>query len=280
MKSLFITGCSSGIGRATALHFAARGYRTLAGVRKAADGDALRAADSSGNLQPVLVDVTDTARIRALAAELDADLGAAGLDGLVNNAGFATGGPLEFLDPAAARQVLEVNVMGPLQVTQALLPLIRRARGRIVTVGSIGGKVVTPANGIYNMSKFAVEAFNDVLRLELAAQGISVSLIEPGPIATPMLNGVPAMVEEVTRAIPPEARELYRAQIDGTVRFFSRAASRALAPETVARVIQHALESPRPKTRYLVTTDAKLISFLRWLLPDRMFDRTSALLAR
>lgn len=280
MKSIFISGCSTGIGRATALLFAAKGYRTFAGVRKESDAESLRADDTSGNLEPVLIDVTDAEQIRRLASNLDTKLGPQGLDGLVNNAGFGTGAPLEFLDPAMARRVMEVNVMGPLFVTQALLPLIRKARGRIVTIGSIGGRVVSPVNGIYSMSKFAIEAFNDALRLELAAQGISVSLIEPGPISTPMLNGVPAIVEEVGKTLPPEAIALYGGHIESTARYFGKMASRASPPEAVAKVIEHAMESPRPKTRYLVTTDAKAAAFLRWLLPDRLFDRVSAFLAK
>lgn len=279
MKTILITGCSTGIGRATALRFAGKGYRTFAGVRKESDAESLTSADTSGNLEPVFVDVTDEQQIRALAQHLESAVGEQGLNGLVNNAGYGEGAPLEFLDPAVARRVMDINVIGPLLVTQAVLPLIRKARGRIVTIGSIGGKVVSPINGIYSMSKHAIEAFNDALRMELAPHGVSVSLIEPGPISTPMLNGVPAMVEEVSKTLPPEARELYGDQIESTARYFRKMGERAEPPDAVAEVIEHAMESPRPKTRYLVTTDAKSAAFMRWLLPDRLFDRAVAMMA-
>ncbi len=272
MKSILISGCSTGIGRATALFFSAKGYRVFAGVRRSGDAESLRAADEAGNIEPVMLDVTSAEQRQAMADHLDGTLGDAGLDVLVNNAGVGKGAPLEFVDPEMVRQTFEVNVMGPLLLTQSLLPLVRKARGRIITVGSIGGKIAGPINGAYGMSKFAVEAFCDVLRAELAPQGIEVSLIEPGPIETPMLLGVPEMVEEVKATMPTEAMTLYGDQIRKVAGYFASLGKRASPPLEVARVIERAAESARPKTRYRVTVDAKIGVVLKWLLPDRAFD--------
>ncbi|MGE0624855.1 MAG: SDR family NAD(P)-dependent oxidoreductase [Pseudomonadales bacterium] len=280
MKSLLISGCSSGIGRATALHFAGKGYRVFAGVRKEADAASLTAADGSGNLEPVMLDVTSVEQCQAVADLLAATLGPSGLDVLVNNAGVGDGAPLEFVDPEMVRHTFEVNVMGPLLLTQSLLPLIRLARGRIITVGSISGKLSGPINGPYSMSKFAVEAFCDSLRAELAPQGIQVSLIEPGPVETPMLLGVPALVETAKSTLPAEALALYGDQIRGMANYFAALGRRASSPLDAAKVIERAVESRRPKTRYLVGRDAKIGAVLKWLLPDRAFDFVNGLQMR
>jgi NAD(P)-dependent dehydrogenase (short-subunit alcohol dehydrogenase family) len=179
--NILVTGASTGIGRACALRFAELGYRIFAGVRKLADGEALR-ANSSGNIEPVLLDVTQTESIvGALAVADDQPLA-----GLVNNAGIALVGPLELLPIDAWRKQFEVNVIGLVAVTQAFLPLLRRGRGRIVNIGSIAGRSALPGSGAYDSTKFAVEAITDVLRMELHAFGISVSVIEAGAVATPI----------------------------------------------------------------------------------------------
>jgi NAD(P)-dependent dehydrogenase (short-subunit alcohol dehydrogenase family) len=280
VKSILISGCSTGIGRAAALHFAAKGYRTFAGVRKESDAQSLSQADSSGNIKPVLLDVTNAEQLTALVAALQAELRDAGLDALVNNAGIGKGAPLEYVDAETVRAVFEVNVMGPLLLTRALLPLIRKAKGRIVTIGSIGGKVAMAINGVYSMSKFAIEAFGDTLRKELAPEGIHVALIEPGPIRTPMLMGVPALIDETVATLPNEARARYGTQIAGFAKYFADVTARALPPAAVAGVIEHAVESPRPRARYVVTRDAKMVALLHWLLPDHAFDAVSARLTR
>ncbi len=280
MKSIVISGCSTGIGRATALHFAARNYKVFAGVRKESDAQSLSGADASGNIRPVLLDVRVPEQLAAVVADLERELADTGLCALVNNAGIGRGAPLEYVDPNVVREVFEVNVMGPLLLTQAFLPLIRKAKGRIVTVGSIGGKVAGPINGPYNMSKFAIEAFSDALRMELAPEGIHVALLEPGPIATPMLASVPGLVAEVKATLPPEAIARYGAQIAGFASYFASLTSHALPPEAVAKVIEHAVEARRPRARYLVTRDAKIAAFMHWLLPDRAFDAVSARLMK
>ena len=187
-KNLLISGCSTGIGRACALHFAKTGYHVFACVRKESDAESLKAADDSGNLEPVMLDVTNELQLGELKAELNQRIGDTGLAGLINNAGIAKNGPIEYIDPQAVRDVFNVNVMGPLLLTQAFLPLVRVAKGRIVTIGSIAGKVASPTMAAYSISKFGIEAFSDSLRQELAPHGIHVSLVEPGPIETPMLQ--------------------------------------------------------------------------------------------
>lgn len=271
-KNLLISGCSTGIGRACALHFAKNGYRVFACVRKQSDADSLAAADGSGNLEPMMLDVTDVAQLDALKAELDKKIGTQGLAGLINNAGVARGGPLEYIDPQIVRDVFNVNLMGPLLLTQAFLPLIKVAGGRVITIGSIAGKVASPMMGPYCISKFAVEAFCDTLRQELAAQGIHVALVEPGPIETPMLNSADEVAAESLAALTEQGRRQYGDMSTRVVNYFHQMQGRALPPQAVADVVEHALQAQRPRTRYLVTFDAKLGNLLHWLLPDRAFD--------
>jgi NAD(P)-dependent dehydrogenase (short-subunit alcohol dehydrogenase family) len=275
-KNLLISGCSTGIGRACALYFSNKGYHVFAGVRKEFDADSLREADTSGNLEPVMLDVTNEFQMGELKAELNQRIGGTGLVGLINNAGIGEGGVLEFVDPNKVRRILAVNLMGPLLLTQAFLPLIRTGRGRIVTVGSLAGKIASPFTGSYNMSKFGIEAFSDALRAELAPHGIHVSLIEPGMIDTPPVQGFEAQVEENLESLSEKGREYYGDHIRKYVSFFLQMASRALPPQAVVDVIEHALEANRPKTRYVVTIDAKISVFIKWLLPDKAFDFIAA----
>ena len=180
-KSVVITGASTGIGAACALHLDQWGWRVFAGVRKQGDAEALR-AQGSARLTPVSLDVTDTVSISTAASAVAGAVGAAGLAGLVNNAGIVVPGPIELLPLSDLRRQLEINVVGQVAVTQAFLPLIRAGRGRIVNMGSIAGRMATPFTGAYGASKFALEALTDALRLELQPWGISVSIIEPGAV--------------------------------------------------------------------------------------------------
>ena len=165
--AVVITGASTGIGRATALHLDRLGYRVFAGVRQEADAESIRQR-SSARLSPVFLDVTAAASIQAAATLVAAEVGETGLAGVVNNAGIGLGGPLEFFPIDELRRQFEINIVGPLAVTQAFLPLIRRGRGRIVLVGSISSRRASPIAGPYNASKFALEALADALRLELS----------------------------------------------------------------------------------------------------------------
>ena len=268
-KSVVITGASTGIGKACALWMDRAGWRVFAGVRKAADGDALR-AEASERLTPVLVDVTDGASIAAMAVEVTAAVGEEGLHGLVNNAGMATGGVLEFVDLNELRRVLEVNVTGQLAVTQPLIPLLRQARGRIVMMSSMAGFSSTPMNGLYAASKHALEAITDGLRLELHPWGIHVSSIQPGRIATPIWGKALSLAEDVVPTYPPKAIELYGPLIEAL--FHSLGKTKGISADAVAAAVFHALTAPTPKTRYVVGPDAKMRMWIE-KLPDRLRDR-------
>jgi NAD(P)-dependent dehydrogenase (short-subunit alcohol dehydrogenase family) len=265
--SVLVTGASTGIGRATVLHLASRGFRVFASVRKLADG-----ADLPGTA--VVLDVADGESIRAAAGVVGSALGGAPLDGLVNNAGIAVSGPLEFLPMPELRHQLEVNVVGPAAVTQAFLPFLRLSRrGRIVNMSSISGRIAAPLLGPYAMSKFALEAFSDALRRELEPFSIGVSVVEPGAIRTPIWEkGVEASKERID-GMPKRAVELYGERIESLRERARQMGERGAPAEEVAKAVHHALVAERPKTRYLVGTDARLTAKLAWLLPDRTVDR-------
>ena len=266
MKSVLVTGASTGIGQACALHLDRLGHRVYAGVRKEADAQGLRERGSD-RIVPVLVDVTDQAKVDAVAKQIGGDAG--GLDGLVNNAGIGRGGPLEYLPLAEWREQLEVNVIGQVAVTKATLPLIRSAGGRIVFIGSIGGKVATMMLGPYCASKFAIEAIGESLRHELHPWGISVSVVEPGAIKTPIWDKGRQQVDRLERVLPEEARTRYARHLVAIRRSIEMQDRQGVSPDKVAAAVEQALFSRRPKTRYLVGTDARVQSALvRWL-PDR-----------
>jgi len=274
--AVVITGASTGIGRATALHLARLGHRVFAGVRREADAEALR-REGSERLSPLLMDVTDTASIEAAAETVAAEVGERGIGGLVNNAGIALGGPLEFLPLDELRRQLEVNTVGPVAVTQQFLPLVRRGRGRVVFVSSIGGRISNPIIGPYAASKFALEALADALRVELAPSGIHVAVIEPGAIKTAIFEKAGPYGDEALARLPDEGKRLYLAMGRAVLDSFAKMERTAVPPERVARAIEHALTAPRPKTRYLVGLDARVQALMVWLLPDRARD---ALLGR
>jgi NAD(P)-dependent dehydrogenase (short-subunit alcohol dehydrogenase family) len=266
--AVLVTGASTGIGRATALYLGARGLRVFASVRREEDALPLQGAT------PVVLDVTDTDSIRAAAEAVSRALGDEPLAGLVNNAGIAVSGPLEFLEMSEIRRQFDVNLFGQMAVTQAFLPLLRRAKGgRIVNMSSISGRVTAPLLGPYSMSKFALEAFSDALRRELEPFGMSVSVIEPGAIKTPIWDkGVDTATERIAR-MPARARELYGRRIETLTKHAQKMSENGAPAEEVAKAVHHALVSRRPKTRYLVGTDARLTAKLVWILPDRAIDR-------
>ena len=265
MKTVFITGASTGIGRATALYLDRRGFAVFATVRREEDGAAL-AAEASAALRTLHLDVTDLESIRKAVAEVKAVVGEAGLDGLVNNAGIVEPGPLEFIELESLRRQLEVNVTGQLAVTQAFMPLVRRATGRIVNVGSVGGLNVLPFAGAYSASKFALEALTDALRMELKASGIEVSLIEPASVATPIWT------KSIEKELPEEAEVLYGAGVRVMKAAVKNVGSQGISSDVVARIIHHALTARRPRTRYLVGRMAYVRAFVQ-KLPDRLRDR-------
>ena len=271
-----ITGASTGIGEACALHLDGLGFRVFAGIRKPADGEALKAR-SSDRLTPVELDVTDE-QMRAAAFETVAEAtGSAGLAGLVNNAGITVAGMLEFLPVAELRNQLEVNVIGAVAVTQTFLPLLRRARGRVVNIGSDSGLLSTPFLGAYCASKFALEAITDALRLEVRPWGIKVSIIEPGSIQTPIWEKSRAAANLLLESMPRQAHELYGAAMEAVRKVSLKIAASGIPPTVVARTVAHALTANRPKTRYCVGKDATFQALLARYVPDRLRD---ALIAR
>ncbi len=266
-----ITGASSGIGAACATYLAKRGFQVFAGVRREIDGESLKAR-SSDELTTLIIDVTDDASIKAAVEAVAAAVGDRGLAGLVNNAGIIKPGPIEFQAIADLRTQLEVNVIGQVAVTQALLPLIRRGHGRIVHMGSIGGRISAPMQGAYSASKFAMEAVTDSLRMELKQWGIPVSLIEPGAIDTSIWDKGLAEADDLEQALDERAHQLYDGQIAAIRKLTEKIARDAVPPIEVARAVSHALTSNKPKTRYLVGRDARLQAVLARVLPDRQRD--------
>ena len=259
-----VTGASSGIGEACALRLVRTGWRVLAGVRTAADGERLR----EQGLEPVMLDVTDAAAIAAVAERLGDDA----VDGLVNNAGIAVSMPLEFLPLDELRRQLEVNLVGQLAVTQAFLPQLRRSQGRIVNVGSIAGRSSLPFLGAYAASKHALEAVTDALRVELRPFGIEVAIVEPATIATPIWTKGGENVQRLLAGMPADVLTLYGERMAAFRNAAAAAARRAEPAEEVAKVVEHALTAERPKTRYVVGRDARRRSRVE-RLPDRLRDR-------
>ncbi|HEX3608382.1 MAG TPA: SDR family NAD(P)-dependent oxidoreductase [Solirubrobacterales bacterium] len=274
MRSALVTGASTGIGRATALRLDAGGWRVFAGVRREEDAESLR-AEGSERLAPVMLDVTDAGAIAAAAELLEGELGGTGLDGLVNNAGVAVPSPLETIPIEDFRRQVEVNLTGQVAVTQAMLPLIRRARGRIVFISSIGGRIAFPLTGAYHAAKWGVEAVGDVFRQELRPWGISVSIVEPGSIDTPIWDRGERIADEIGERTP-HREELYGKAIAAYRKVTRDLAKRGIPPAKVAAAIEHALTARRPRSRYLVGLDAKLQARIKPLVPPRIWDRTVA----
>jgi NAD(P)-dependent dehydrogenase (short-subunit alcohol dehydrogenase family) len=275
VRSVVVTGASTGIGRATALRLDSDGWRVFAGVRRETDGEALR-EEASERLVPVMLDVTDAGQIAAARDRIAEELDGAGLDGLVNNAGVALPGPLETLPIEDFRRQIEVNLTGQVAVTQAMLPLIREARGRVVFISSIGGRIAFPLTGAYHASKFGIEAVGDVFRQELRPWDIAVSIVEPGSIDTSIWERGEAAADEIGQRTHSAQEDLYGKAIEAYRKVVKQLAARGIAPEKVAEAVEHALSADRPRARYLVGLDAKTQARLKIVIPTRIFDRMVA----
>jgi NAD(P)-dependent dehydrogenase (short-subunit alcohol dehydrogenase family) len=263
---VLVTGASSGIGEATALHLKELGFDAVAAVRKDEDAERL----GGRGLRTVRLDVADTESIAAAREEI----GDGPLAGLVNNAGIAVAAPLEFLPLDQLRHQLEINLVGQVAVTQAFLPALRAGHGRIVNVSSIGGRVALPLMGAYNASKFALEAVSDSLRRELRSHGVDVIVIEPGGVKTPIWRKGNELASELTADMPPEGERLYGRLIGALrKRTVKIATETGIEPRVVAEVIGHALTAKRPRARYLVGRDAKVRGPVAKVLPARAMDR-------
>lgn len=269
-RAIVITGCSSGFGRTTALHLARRGWRVFATVRKEGDRAGLiqeaAAQDTAGHLEPVLCDITDAGQVAALAQTVAA--GGAGLDALLNNAGTSFPGPLELLPLEDFRAQLEINLVAQLAVTQALLPLLRAARGIVVNVSSIGGKWVVPTNGAYSVSKFGLEAMSDALRLELAPFGVRVVVIEPGASPT----GIWSTSLDRALAVFGEPRPDYAPLIRAARQTALAVSQAGFPPLRFAELVEGILRTPNPRPRYAIPARVGWLIRLRALLPDEVVD--------
>jgi NAD(P)-dependent dehydrogenase (short-subunit alcohol dehydrogenase family) len=271
-KAVLITGASSGIGRECALRLASSGYRVFAGVRGKEAGIELEKA-AGGRVTAVFLDVTDGASISAAALTVQRQAGGSGLFGLVNNAGISVAGPLELLPIEDLRRQFEVNVIGQIAVTQAFLPLVRAARGRILFMGSIAGRLTIPFAGAYSGAKYALEAFSDAFSMELRDWGISVSIIEPGNISTPIWEKSRDRFAGVADKLPSGARELYGSWIEEIPKAVEGFARSGIPPSRVARTVEKALSSRRPRARYTVGWDSRIFGKLAPLLPGRLRQR-------
>lgn len=274
-RAVLVTGASTGLGRACALHLERAGFRVFAGVRKESDGEEVAAGAVHGRIEPVRIDVTDGPSVREAAAHVAGRLGAdRPLWALVNNAGVCVSAPLECVSPERLRWQLETNVVGQLAVTQAFLPQLRRSGGRIVNVTSGLGTVAIPFLGAYSAAQFAKEAMSDVLRRELRDFGVAVSVVQPGAIMTPIWQKVSEVARDALRSADGDVAALYRARFE---RFLAhneqQAAESRTTSQDMAEAVHRALTEARPRTRYRVGADVRRLSLLARLLPDPLLDR-------
>jgi NAD(P)-dependent dehydrogenase (short-subunit alcohol dehydrogenase family) len=267
MPSVLVTGAGRGIGRTIAEQLAAHGWDVIAGVRSEADGAALTAVDPQ-RISAIILDVTDDGQIEALDEELPAQL-----DAVVNNAGIVMAGPMETLTSEQWRRQLDVNVVGQLAVTRAVLPRLRASHGRVLFISSVNGRLSTPLIGAYAASKFALEAAADALRMELKPWRIPVVLIEPAQTDTDMWRTAGTMVDDVEAALTPAERGLYGRHVTGMRKSVPISQRMAVAPEKVSDVVRAALTAKRPRARYVVGTGPRLQVALMTNLPARVRDR-------
>ena len=267
-RSVIITGCSSGIGLATARMLRDRGWTVVATARKAADLDMLRA----DRFDPVALDIADASSVAAAAPEALAKAGGV-LGGLVNNAGFGQAGAVEDLSRDMLRQQFEVNLFGMQDFTNRLIPQLRRQGwGRIVNISSVLGRVTIPFNGAYSATKYAMESLSDALRMELSGSGIGVSIVEPGPIVTAFRRNAASRAQEALQGAETRYRSYYEHEIQRRLHQNKKPDLFTRPPEAVAEKIVHALESPRPRRRYCVTIPAHLGAFLARFAPAAVVD--------
>jgi NAD(P)-dependent dehydrogenase (short-subunit alcohol dehydrogenase family) len=265
-RAVLITGCSSGIGRATALHLRERGYKVYATARKASQLDELAAKGCI----PLSLDVTDEASMRAAVSEVERVEGAIGV--LINNAGYSQSGAIESVPMERVRRQFETNVFGTIRLTQLVLPKMRAQKwGRIINLSSMGGRLTFPGGGYYHATKYAIEALSDALRFEVRAFGIKVVLIEPGLIKSGFSDAAVGAMQ-----LDEDAYSSFHAAVaKATKESYEKGPLARLAgtPDDVAKVIGKAVSSSSPRARYTVTASAKLLLGQRALLSDGMWDR-------
>lgn len=274
--AILVTGASTGIGHATALLLAESGYTVFAGVRKEADRQ--RVESEHPNLRPIILDVTVPADLTRAVESIKA-IGLP-LEGVVNNAGIAVAGPLEFLPIEEIRKQFEINVYAPIAVAQAMLPLLRLTKGRIIIVGSIAGRISAPFVGPYSSSKAAIASLADALRQELAPSGIHVSLLEFAAVKTPIWEKGRLDKDRLVALMPPAAVQYYGKLINAVVNITRHEESSGLDPSVIAATILKALRAPKPRGRYLIGARARIQAVVAVLPPatrDKLIKKSMQL---
>ena len=253
-RFILVTGASRGLGQSMALELARRGFSVFAGVRRHQDGDALVDA-ASGVVRPILLDVTSSESIAAAASEIQRTTSGNGLAGLVNNAAAFLLGPLEQTPIDVIDNLFRVNVLGVISVTQRFLPLLRQARGRIVNISSVNGRLSVPFTSFYSASKFALEALSDSLRVELQPWGISVSVIEPGATRTDIRSRALLQWTECRASLAPEEQALYEAPFGKLRHLVAQVDPTTAGHEYVVQAVHDAMTAATPRPRYLAGPD-------------------------
>jgi NAD(P)-dependent dehydrogenase (short-subunit alcohol dehydrogenase family) len=261
--AVLVSGCSSGIGRACAVRLSRAGFRVFAGVRDVSDAPPNRGT-------PVVLDVSSCDSVARAAAFVSDHLEGAPLVGVVNNAGVSAAGPLAALPLAAVRQALEVNLMGPLRVARDFLPMLRTSRGRVVNIGSGEAFCATPFNGAYCMSKHALEAQTECLRLELAPEGVAVCIVEPGQTDTAILRKVGREFDELEDRLRGEGLQSYALGVRARAAMSARP---GMPPDRVAAAVERALTARNPRARYFVGSNVRAAAVLGRFFPARLRDR-------
>ncbi|WP_426451990.1 SDR family NAD(P)-dependent oxidoreductase [Paenibacillus sp. S-38] len=264
-----VTGTSSGIGRATAEQLAADGFHVLAGVRRQEDADKIKRQ----NIEPVIVDVTNIDTLKALAERVEQDPLGRPLRAVVNNAGIAVNAPLEMVPLDEFRRQIEVSVIGQVAVIQALTPALLNSGGRVVNIGSLGGKVSMPGFGIYSAAKYAMEAINDSLRREMSSFGLKVIMITPGGVSTGLSEQGITTAERLAKLMTPDQHRRHDRLFDAVKAQAETWATDGIRPEKVAAVVSRAIHVSKPRTRYTVGRDSALLTRLVRILPDKLLDR-------
>jgi NAD(P)-dependent dehydrogenase (short-subunit alcohol dehydrogenase family) len=268
MPSVLVTGAGRGIGLAITEHMSQRGWDVYAAARSES---ALHRLDRLSNVHPIALDITDRSAIATLPEQLPA-----ALNGVVNNAGIIVNGPVEGLSIDDLERQLDVNVIAQIAVTQAVLPKIRDARGRLVFISSVSGFITTPGTGAYNASKYAIESLGDALRMELRPWKIPVSLIQPGPIRTDMWGDALDEYDRMTKQLTEEHRQLYASHLAGNRKLLGRIQKLAADPKKVVKAVDHALTSRRPKRRYLLDIASRAQKAIVAVTPTAINDAVLA----
>jgi len=267
MKTILITGCSTGFGRVTAVHFAKLGWRVFGTVRRQEDAESLKV--EAAQIVPLLCDIVEAAQVERLGREMAAQTES--LDALVNNAGTAYAAPMELIPPDVLLDQLKLNVISHVAVSQALMPLLKAAKGTIINVSSVGGKVTSPMMGPYSASKFALEAISDAMRLELGHFGVKVVVIEPGSSPTAIwqtsLKRALKMLKDRNLDISP-----YQKLVDDLTKSAEERSQVGFPPELFAETVEKALSTPTPRPRYAIPGEISRLIFLRRFMPDTMWD--------